>query len=132
VTSGSSQPPILVGYDPKLRDRAPVRFGVAAARFTGAPLIVVSVCADRRATQKCEELVADAGEALESIKAEVDTEVTVREVRIARLRPAARVPARRRHASRDRGGELPRHRPATRSQGAAPGACRMSAGRSAR
>src|SRR3981189_1033511 len=35
--------PILVGYDPAKADRAPVEFGVAAARFTGAPLIVLSV-----------------------------------------------------------------------------------------
>lgn len=35
--------PILVGYDAHKQDRAPVNFGVAAARFTGAPLIVVSV-----------------------------------------------------------------------------------------
>src|SRR3954469_24224385 len=35
--------PILVGYDPRSADRAPVRFGVAAARFTGAPLLIGSV-----------------------------------------------------------------------------------------
>jgi nucleotide-binding universal stress UspA family protein len=35
--------PILVGYDPRTADRAPVEFGVAAARFTGAPLVVASV-----------------------------------------------------------------------------------------
>jgi nucleotide-binding universal stress UspA family protein len=40
--------PILVGYDPRQEDRAPVEFGVAAARFTGAPLIVVTV---QRGTQ---------------------------------------------------------------------------------
>jgi nucleotide-binding universal stress UspA family protein len=38
--------PILVGYDPHEADRAPVRFGVAAARFTGAPLIVGSAYED--------------------------------------------------------------------------------------
>jgi nucleotide-binding universal stress UspA family protein len=35
--------PILVGYDPQAANQAPVRFGVAAARFTGAPLIVGAV-----------------------------------------------------------------------------------------
>jgi nucleotide-binding universal stress UspA family protein len=35
--------PILAGYDPRLEDHGPVRFGVAAARFTGAPLVVASV-----------------------------------------------------------------------------------------
>jgi nucleotide-binding universal stress UspA family protein len=34
--------PILVGYDPKSSDRCPVAFGLRAARFTGAPLIVAS------------------------------------------------------------------------------------------
>jgi nucleotide-binding universal stress UspA family protein len=38
--------PILVGYDPRSADRAPIRFGVAAARFIGAPLVVGSVVAD--------------------------------------------------------------------------------------
>jgi hypothetical protein len=35
--------PILVGYDPATLDPAPVRFGAAAARFTGARLIIASV-----------------------------------------------------------------------------------------
>ena len=34
--------PILVGYDAKDGDRAPVNFAIAAARFTGAPLIIAS------------------------------------------------------------------------------------------
>ena len=37
--------PIIVGYDPQTSDRAPVDFAVAAARFTGASLVVASVCA---------------------------------------------------------------------------------------
>src|SRR3954447_6876479 len=35
--------PILVGYDPRMKDRAPVRLGVVLARVTEAPLIVASV-----------------------------------------------------------------------------------------
>ena len=35
--------PILVGYDPRTADREPVNFGVAAARLTGAPLVVACV-----------------------------------------------------------------------------------------
>ena len=35
--------PILVGYDPRTRDRAPVSLGVTMARLTEAPLIVASV-----------------------------------------------------------------------------------------
>lgn len=34
---------ILVGYDPRTADRAPVRFGVMTARRIGAPLVVGSV-----------------------------------------------------------------------------------------
>jgi nucleotide-binding universal stress UspA family protein len=35
--------PILAAYCPKDADRGPIEFAVAAARFTGAPLVVVSV-----------------------------------------------------------------------------------------
>jgi nucleotide-binding universal stress UspA family protein len=35
--------PILVGYDPRTKDRAPARLGVVLARVTEAPLIVASV-----------------------------------------------------------------------------------------
>jgi nucleotide-binding universal stress UspA family protein len=35
--------PILVGYDPRALDRAPVELGVEMARLTGAPIMVVSV-----------------------------------------------------------------------------------------
>jgi nucleotide-binding universal stress UspA family protein len=80
VTSGSRQPPIIVGYDPKLRDRAPVRFGVAAARFTGAPLIAVSVCAGRLARADCEDLAPEGAKALEDLKADLDVEIEVREL----------------------------------------------------
>jgi nucleotide-binding universal stress UspA family protein len=35
--------PVLVGYDPRHGDRAPVDFGVAVARLTGARLVVAAV-----------------------------------------------------------------------------------------
>jgi nucleotide-binding universal stress UspA family protein len=35
--------PILVGYDPRTADRGPVSFGGAAARLTGAPLLIACV-----------------------------------------------------------------------------------------
>jgi nucleotide-binding universal stress UspA family protein len=38
--------PILVGYDPESADRAPIQFGIAATRFTGAPLIIASAYTD--------------------------------------------------------------------------------------
>jgi nucleotide-binding universal stress UspA family protein len=66
---------ILVGYDPSARDRAPVSFGVAAARFTGAPLVIASVHGARGdrlgAGQMGEDLVADATETLDELKGEL-------------------------------------------------------------
>lgn len=35
--------PIVVGFDPDGADDSPLRFGIAAARYTGAPLIVAAV-----------------------------------------------------------------------------------------
>jgi nucleotide-binding universal stress UspA family protein len=35
--------PILVGFDPRSGDHAPIDFGLAAARFTGAPMTVACV-----------------------------------------------------------------------------------------
>jgi nucleotide-binding universal stress UspA family protein len=65
--------PILVGYDPKTRDRAPVRFSVAAARFTGAPLIVACVCG--RGLGRFEERFADSARAqLAELEAELESE----------------------------------------------------------
>jgi nucleotide-binding universal stress UspA family protein len=76
----TSQPPIVVGYDPQSRDRATVQFGVAAARFTGAPLIVVSVCHGGD-VHHAEELPPDATAAHEELRAELDVPVDVREVK---------------------------------------------------
>jgi nucleotide-binding universal stress UspA family protein len=58
--------PILVGFDPETVDRAPVDFGAAAARFTGAPLIVAAVQAGE--TTADEALLSDAGEAIAEIE----------------------------------------------------------------
>jgi nucleotide-binding universal stress UspA family protein len=72
--------PILVGYDPRTADRAPVRFGVKAAELTGAPLIVaaVEVGGPRSAVEKLkasghvdEDLLADCTRAVEEIDAEL-------------------------------------------------------------
>jgi nucleotide-binding universal stress UspA family protein len=69
--------PILVGYDPRTLDSAPVRFGGAAARFTGARLIIASVHAgaappDRSASQHFEEeLEADVTQALRDVEREL-------------------------------------------------------------
>jgi nucleotide-binding universal stress UspA family protein len=65
--------PIIVGYDPMTSDRAPVNFGVAAARFTGAPLVVASVSAADHGHQD-EDLVADASEVLERARRDLEPE----------------------------------------------------------
>jgi nucleotide-binding universal stress UspA family protein len=67
--------PILVGYDPRQADNAPVELGAAAAAFTGAPLIVATVDAghhrehDHRTGHIDEDLPADAASALEPVEA---------------------------------------------------------------
>src|SRR5436305_1826369 len=69
--------PIIAGYDPATSDRAPVNFGVAAARFTGAPLIVVSVGAARDrsdAGQHEADLVPDVTEALDEARRALEPE----------------------------------------------------------
>ena len=53
--------PILVGYDPGRRDRAPVDFGVAAANFTGAPLIIAAVHAGTAALGPDAEAIVEDG-----------------------------------------------------------------------
>src|SRR5947208_17180188 len=67
--------PIIVGYDPATADRAPVNFGVAAARFTGAPLLLASVGAARGrpdAGQQDEDLVLDSTQALDEARRELE------------------------------------------------------------
>jgi hypothetical protein len=42
--------PIIVGYDPRRADHAPLEFGVAAAELTGAHLLVISAQAPMHET----------------------------------------------------------------------------------
>jgi nucleotide-binding universal stress UspA family protein len=88
--------PILVGYDAKTSDRAPVLFGVAAARLTGAPLIVATVGAAQpgsdghSAAHLEDDLVADASEALARVGADLEGEGLAIEVRRLESTSAAR------------------------------------------
>ena len=67
--------PIIVAYDPNTADRAPVNFGVAAARFTGAPLIIASVSARATAHDGPEDdLLADASGVLGEVRRELEQE----------------------------------------------------------
>ena len=69
--------PILVGYDPESADRAPVQFGIAAARFTGAQLIIASAYTDSAVIGQMghghmhEDLGGGATEALSHIRTEL-------------------------------------------------------------
>jgi nucleotide-binding universal stress UspA family protein len=68
--------PILAGYDPETADRAPVEFAAAAARFTGAPLIVCAVSGrhDAATGEIDHDLGGDASGALARIEQELETE----------------------------------------------------------
>ena len=72
--------PILVGYDPSSPDHAPVEFGTAAARFTGAPLIVASVHSSSTALGAAgselveEQLADDAAEPLDHLSRRLSAE----------------------------------------------------------
>ncbi len=64
--------PIVVGFDAAIDDRAPVEFGIAAAEFTGAPLIVGTVHAGAEAS--CPVIVLARG-AETGLEALVDEQV---------------------------------------------------------
>ena len=69
--------PIVAAFDPRTTDRAPVDFGVATARFTGAPLIVACVCASRPAHDRSgghieEDLADEAAAELAQLEREIE------------------------------------------------------------
>ena len=70
--------PILVGYDATSSDRAPVTFGVAAARCVRSPLMIVCVYGTAPArdllgtAQVADDRVADASEALDDVVRELE------------------------------------------------------------
>src|SRR4051812_22357546 len=63
--------PILVGYDPREADYAPVAFGAELARLTGASLLVASVEGLGSDPRTDGDLVADCSAALEKVEAEL-------------------------------------------------------------
>jgi nucleotide-binding universal stress UspA family protein len=79
--------PILAAYDPQHSDRAPIRFAAAAARFTGARLVIATVHVGVRAlalsagqtlpyalAEADDNLVPDASDELREIRAELEAE----------------------------------------------------------
>jgi nucleotide-binding universal stress UspA family protein len=87
VDDGVMPAPILVGFDPDGADRAPVHFATAAARFTGAPLVVGSVHADEAVIAELVlghgdgDLLLDPAESLDHIRRELAGEGLQVEVR---------------------------------------------------
>jgi nucleotide-binding universal stress UspA family protein len=80
--------PIVAGYDPRRGDRAPVDFGVSAARLTGARLIVISV--ESGGTGADADLLADGAEALAQLQRELEAEDVEAEARTVKSSSAAR------------------------------------------
>jgi nucleotide-binding universal stress UspA family protein len=79
--------PIVVGIDPHGADDAPVLFGLAAARFTGAPLIVAAVTGGGPTLHSAdvefsEELSAEAHRALDGLRERLQGEPVPCEVQL--------------------------------------------------
>ena len=76
---------IVVGFDPDGTDDGPLEFGLAAARFTGAPLVVAAVYAGDLALDRLadgefsEEMSSGAREALAHWRAR-DGDLPIREI----------------------------------------------------
>ena len=65
MTASDPQAPILVAYSPSKSGRAPVEFGIAASRITGAPLTILTIrhggpMADRYAGEMDDSIGEDA------------------------------------------------------------------------
>jgi nucleotide-binding universal stress UspA family protein len=96
--------PILVGFDPDRADRAPVQFAIAAARFTGAPLVVGAVHADAAAVGELvhghleSDLLLDPSAPLDHIRRELAGEGVEFEVKAL----AGSSPARALHEAAER------------------------------
>ncbi|HEX8856082.1 MAG TPA: universal stress protein [Thermoleophilaceae bacterium] len=95
--------PILVGYDPRTIDNAPLSFGIAAARFTGARLIVACVTSEKVPSlpvsgepldyavgQTDADLTHDASEAARAVQQHLEHEGIAYEVRLLQSSSAAK------------------------------------------
>jgi nucleotide-binding universal stress UspA family protein len=84
--------PIVVGHDPHGADDAPMQFGFAAARFAGAPLIVVAVHGGGLAHRHADaEIGAVAEDAFDDVRARLERAPDVAsELRAVEAHSAAR------------------------------------------
>jgi nucleotide-binding universal stress UspA family protein len=86
----------VVGFDPHGADDAPIRFGLAAARFTRAPLIVAAVYGGSLGVHRHvdgeleKELSAEASAALDQLRTQMEGEDARCEVRLVEAASAAR------------------------------------------
>jgi nucleotide-binding universal stress UspA family protein len=89
---GAMSASIVVGHDPHGADAAPVQFGIAAARLTGAPLVVVAVHGGGHLTTRVAdvELGPAAEDALAGVRAQLEAEPDIKsELRLMEARSAA-------------------------------------------
>jgi nucleotide-binding universal stress UspA family protein len=89
--------PIVVGFDPHGADDGPVHFGIAAARFTGAPLVIAAVYGGGLFTNRLadgefqDELSEDARAALDRLRIRLEGDADVQaEVRLVEAVTPAR------------------------------------------
>jgi hypothetical protein len=84
--------PIVVGHDPHGADDAPMQFGIAAARFADAPLIVVAVHGGRLDHRYAHtELGVAADDEFDGVRARLEREPDVEsELRAVEAHRAAR------------------------------------------
>ena len=83
--------PIVVGYDPHGADDGPAHFGIAAARFTGAPLIIAVVSGGGRHAELHGELDGAGDGGADSLRSRLDAEPDVEwELRAVEAHSAAR------------------------------------------
>lgn len=80
--------PVVAAFDPHSKDSSPARFALAAARFSGAPALVVSVCATPVSAAYPmppeQDLVPYAERALEALEAELEAGEVAVEYRTVR------------------------------------------------
>jgi nucleotide-binding universal stress UspA family protein len=95
--AGIMSAPIVVGYDPHGAEDAPIQFGLAASRFTGAPLVIAAVYGGGAAISSPpdgelrEELSAEARAALDRLRERLRDEAPAQcEVRLVEAASAAR------------------------------------------
>jgi len=74
--------PIIAAFDPHSAARAPVEFGIAAARVTQAPLVVAAVVKGGQSTAAAGEAGADGEGALERLRLDLERRDVAADIRV--------------------------------------------------